>query len=1395
MVLLFSAKPLQSQTFTLTHNINYATYHQNMWGPSWEPFDLNFDYELFSVQWDESWSWSQITDIFGEQFGVGIDVGTWGLIASHFSMYGFTTGFVNVKYPVEIHLTFPADQTFDHGETVTVNSDYTVLPGWELDTHYPTIGSTTLDMDFGMGAHIGLITCLGDCDTIYVFPPINIPVDSITIFHIDSSGYCVYPSYNPNIFPPFEFVETNVFPIIIDDWFNIGLTGWIAPPYVITTDTLMPDQCLYASGDSTYLHLNLNIITFISALAGLIPPPTGPAIQQALAYLNGSIDIPIGPSTATITWSIIQASFYMSSTQEQDFTFCPTIWCHLGFPTSLNYTVTDPSAGNTQVAQGNNDTIVFAVNNDAHITYPCQGFDTMPISIEYTLTNDFTNHTWDSIAFGFQFSALTFTFHLPTFYKALAEVDIPDFCLPVLDSTNDDAILAATAAGCMPGYTAPAVSTSDSQPKEIMDIDFQIGPLFQDSIPLGYIPFTWYNNTWNLEDFTPADTVVPPTQIVPTQEMTATISSAGVLCFGDSTGTIVAQGFNGHPPYTFTYSNGVVNTHISSIDSIHVSAGYYTVTVSDFWGCEIVGSVTVMDLHPPILIHLGMTPVLCNGDSTGSINSTVSGGVPGYTYIWNPSGQTIADPVNLWADTYTVTVTDAVGCTKIDSITVTEPPFPVAITDTFTNISCNAGSDGTIDITVTGGTPPYTYSWTNGLHTEDLNNLTAGTYSVTVTDNNGCQETHTVTLTEPTPLQIQVLATDVSCYHMADGAIDITVSGGTPPYTYLWNNSAVTEDVSGLTSGNYRVTVTDSLGCIKIAIALITEPLAPLTVSYTSVNVRCNGGNNGAIDLTVFGGTSPYSYNWTNGAISQDLTALTAGTYSVTVTDAHQCDTMLTITITEPPQPLSASAVGIDVLCYGGYTGSIDLTVSGGTPPYIYVWSNGFTTEDITDLTQGIYTVTVMDANLCIANVTLFIDQPDEISFLVSADEYLCFGQSATLSVVYSEGGVLPYDIIWSNGAHGDSIVVTPEEDADYTVQITDANGCQSYPLSIHVKVDPPLAMELTTNTDTVCPGDPVALSANISGGGIVYPYTIYINDTITGNPPITVFPDAETLYTAWVFDRCKFDSIVDTMRIYTYPIPPLNFSFDKASGCQPLTVHFIESSLNVGQTYLWDFDDGDFENLSFDKNPIHIFHNAVVYHVRLRVTSINGCRNESDTAIITVFKKPDARFTYDPLIITLTNSTVKFFNYSSDFISQEWKFGDGALSAEPEPEHAYQNYGIYTAELYVTSNHGCVDTAMAKINVESELTFYAPTAFTPDGDGKNEYFKVFAHGYQPDNFTMMVYDRWGEIIFESNTIEKGWDGKVRGKLCPPGVYTWIAIFRDVYGNSVQKAGTVTLIK
>ncbi len=379
-----------------------------------------------------------------------------------------------------------------------------------------------------------------------------------------------------------------------------------------------------------------------------------------------------------------------------------------------------------------------------------------------------------------------------------------------------------------------------------------------------------------------------------------------------------------------------------------------------------------------IVLSTTQVNVSCFSGSSGSIDLTVSGGTPGYTYNWGAGQPTTQDRSGLSAGIYCVTVTDANGCTKTTCATITEPTI-IVLSTTQVNVSCNGGSNGSIDLTVSGGTSGYTYNWGAGQPTtQDRSGLSLGTYCVTVTDANGCTKTTCVTITEPTGIVLSTTQVNVSCIGGSNGSIDLTVAGGTPGYTYNWGaGQPTTQDRSGLSVGTYCVTVTDANGCTKTICATITQPTA-LSLSNTPLNVLCNGTATGSIDLTVNGGTPGYAYDWSNDGPEtpdndpQDLSSLLAGTYTVTVTDANGCAATTAITITEPTA-LSLSSTVINPTNCGVANGSIDLTVTGGTPGYTYDWSNdGPETpdndaQDLTNLLLGAYTVTVTDNNGCTA--------------------------------------------------------------------------------------------------------------------------------------------------------------------------------------------------------------------------------------------------------------------------------------------------------------------------------------------------------------------------------------------------------------------------------------------
>ena len=301
-----------------------------------------------------------------------------------------------------------------------------------------------------------------------------------------------------------------------------------------------------------------------------------------------------------------------------------------------------------------------------------------------------------------------------------------------------------------------------------------------------------------------------------------------------------------------------------------------------------------MTQYPPLAVTAVVENATCYQSSTGSITTTVTGGLAPYTYLWS-NGATSANLTGLAAGSYSLTVTDANLTTATGGWIVTEPTLLQASASA-TAVTCHGGSDGTITVTVSGGTPPYYYSWSNGATTQNLSGLAAGIYTVLISDSHQCSVNTGATVTEPTHMTGSTVVTPVSCFGSSDGSIALTISGGTPDYTYIWTNGATTQNISGLTVGYYGVTVTDAHGCWEIGGWFVLGP-ALITTSAVVSNATCPTTFDGSIDLTVTGGTSPYSYSWSNGETTEDLSGLAPGDYTVTVTDSHNCTATQTWTI------------------------------------------------------------------------------------------------------------------------------------------------------------------------------------------------------------------------------------------------------------------------------------------------------------------------------------------------------------------------------------------------------------------------------------------------------------------------------------------------------------------
>ncbi len=494
---------------------------------------------------------------------------------------------------------------------------------------------------------------------------------------------------------------------------------------------------------------------------------------------------------------------------------------------------------------------------------------------------------------------------------------------------------------------------------------------------------------------------------------------------------------------------------------------------------------------------------------------------------------------------------------------------------------------------------------------------------------------------------------------------------------------------------------------------------------------------------------------------------------------------------------LVVTATTYNPLCPGNVQGSIQLAVTGGTSAsglYQYQWSNGSTSQNISNVPAGIYSVTVTDDDTCVAVVYDTIIAPQIITLNTSPDQTICNGESVTLSMSVT-GGTLPYHYFWNGGLGNSSQTYNPTTAATYVCHVVDDNGCQGPTDTIHISVSPPVQLSLILSSDNVCPGTEILGYLSVSDGA-GSPYTFY-TDSESFVPPLIIVPNQTTPVIVHVEDACgSVGTATDTLHVV--PLPLIDFTADYNSGCAPVTVCFenLTNPRQPGQTYFWKFIDNTENQISTQISPCHTWNSSGDYSVFLQVTTPEGCKiDTTKTSMITVYSKPEARFDMYPKNASIVNPYIHFDNLSSGSTSWIWNFGDGTGSTSENPMHKYDSIAEFPVTLISISSQGCRDTASWSVNIYNEITFYAPNIITVDNNDDNDIFNVYTNGVLSEGFHLYIYNRWSQVIFETTDIKEGWNGKYKNEIVPFGAYTWIAVYTDITGRQHTASGPVTVIK
>lgn len=802
----------------------------------------------------------------------------------------------------------------------------------------------------------------------------------------------------------------------------------------------------------------------------------------------------------------------------------------------------------------------------------------------------------------------------------------------------------------------------------------------------------------------------------------------------------------------------------------------------------------------------------CNGAAEGT--ASVAPADPSFLYQWSDgSAQTTPTASNLTAGSYTVLVTDTYGCSTTLSANVDQPSATSITGITSTDETCAGLADGTATVTVSGGTAPYSYLWNNGATTASIS-AGAGTYIVGVTDANNCSVVvaSTVINALAQPNQADAGPDLTACLNSYPIALDGTVtnasggiwSGGAGTFVsngvdaqYMPTNAEILSGSVTLTlttTGNTNCAAASDQVVVSLSNAFVNASLAP-------TGIDCFGNANGSIAFSPTASGNTYAWNDALQQNTPTATDLVPGTYTITVTDALGCDTTLSAIITQPPALVITALNTTNVTCNGGNNGTATAQVSGGTLPYSYAWGAGQGTATITSLTADPVTVTVTDANGCTVVGNGVISEPPPIVVSMTVPDTVCVNTPVTLTAQGSGGtGNLTYS--WGPLGWGNPINVSFTASQNVQLSVVDQAGC-----TIPALMEPVVVLNLnaasfsTYGDTTICPGGQAATVGAVLSG---YQGSCTITWTelgAFGNGPFAVpFTNDQDLHVT-VTDQCG-NSLQRTIALRVQTPPAVTLPALIAEGCAPLTVTFPNLQLGPGLTYLWNLGNG---STSAAPSPVVVYQ-AGDYLASLTVSTPLGCTSAAPSAgAIHAWQPPVAGFFASTYNTTADNAAVSFTDQSSGSVATwEWLFGDGGTGNAMNPTHTYTDVGTFEVSLFVTDVNGCTGEASADITITPIYDITIPTAFTPNGNGgnggsydpndlSNDIFYPFVRFV--DDFRMRIFNRWGELVFESEDLRVGWDGYYKGTLSPQDVYvvqTWI---RFVDGKEVQKLTDLTLFR
>lgn len=979
----------------------------------------------------------------------------------------------------------------------------------------------------------------------------------------------------------------------------------------------------------------------------------------------------------------------------------------------------------------------------------------------------------------------------------------------------------ATASVNLTGGTSPYVFlwTYDSDFQQpILLSNGDLNPTNQSANPQFLSEGLHYIHIWDFNGCYTYDSVAVNRATNPNLELLGTINN---LCYDDEQGQITVNATQGNPFYEYSINGGVTWQYSPVFENLGGST--YNIMLRDSLGCSDDIENIEITAPDPISVIVESETVRCFGDNDGTASVVnVFGGTSSsgnYSYQWQN-----LDGINLWpanlsansanvnglsVGSYQVEVQDDNECVTIYSPVIIGEPLEVNVDLSIISnyngveISCNNASDGIIMATASGGTGDFTFTWTNGSNNLEINtaatfdtlySLPQGPYYVFISDENGCSNSNQISISHPDSITLEFEdVINIRCEGEAAGSANAIWSGGLGFGTYnvVWTDSSnntlsLVSQVNDLDVGTYNVSVSDNNGCVASSELIIDySELFQITNSIDTTYVSCNGSIDGTFDFEVQGGWTPYSYSW-NDPLNQQQSAaygLSPGNWYINVvTDANGCVVFDSVYVDEPTHPLNIFNVDADdVDCFGENTGTINLEVDGGTGPYQYEWLGpDFTSsnQNLSNLTAGMYNLTVTDASGCQAFGSYQINQPAVKLQIVSVNttNVDCFGNNTgTASISSIVGGAGSINQDWG-GQNPNEL-----EAGIFEVIVTDQNGCADT-VGYSIYEPEPLQAEVEVINEN-CEGQDGSIIVHATGGVLfdnnLYNYGISPNYQSSPNNQANIevdFPSpgetADTIFTMTLTDKNGCEFIIENIEIH----PARIFDYNASVGVCFGDTFIVQEKYNEFVNYSW--------SISPSTQEFEVLENSISTIVKddftVNVTGVdaNGCAF-SDQMEVNLLQ-PEISVGEDLALVRGEEILLSVIQGEEPF---NWSNGETSIDISVSP--------ILTTHYSVTAldtSNGCFGSDTLRVFVGMN------EGFTPNGDGYNDFWQI-DYLNQYDEVHIEIFNRWGSRIWQADSPNiDNWNGKYNNEDLPVGTYYYIISF-SASSNKEPLTGPVTIVR